>query len=70
MTAHLPFALASLLAAFAGHPDLATLAVNVSGRSFDEPGLPHYIQHHLAHFGVDMAQGYHLHRLSAKLPPL
>ncbi|MEW6120609.1 MAG: EAL domain-containing protein [Pseudomonadota bacterium] len=41
------------VAVLAGHPDLAALAVNISGRSFDEPGLPHYIQHHLAHFGVE-----------------
>lgn len=41
------------IAVLAGNPDLAALAVNVSGRSFDEPGLPHYIQYQLAHFGVE-----------------
>lgn len=40
------------IATLARHPDLAALAVNVSGRSFDEPGLPHYIQSHLAAHGV------------------
>ncbi len=40
------------IATLAGRPELAALAVNVSGRSFDEPGLPHFIQHQLAHFGV------------------
>jgi diguanylate cyclase (GGDEF)-like protein/PAS domain S-box-containing protein len=34
-------------------PDLPALAINISGRSFDEPGLAHYIQQHLAHHGVD-----------------
>lgn len=41
------------IATLAGHPGLAALAINISGRSFDEPGLPHYIQHHLAHYGVE-----------------
>jgi diguanylate cyclase (GGDEF)-like protein/PAS domain S-box-containing protein len=41
------------IAVLAGNPDLAALAVNISGRSFDEPGLPHYIQHQLVHFGVE-----------------
>ena len=41
------------IAVLAGNPDLTALAVNVSGRSFDEPGLPHYIQHQLVHFGVE-----------------
>lgn len=36
----------------AGHPDLAALAVNISGRSFDEPTLPHYIQEQLQTHGV------------------
>ncbi|MFW5452152.1 EAL and GGDEF domain-containing protein [Thioalkalivibrio sulfidiphilus] len=37
----------------AGHPDLPALAVNVSGRSFDEPGLPQYIQDLLARHDVE-----------------
>lgn len=41
------------IATLAGHTELAALAINISGRSFDEPGLPHYIQHHLAHYGVE-----------------
>lgn len=41
------------IAILAGNPGLSALAVNVSGRSFDDPGLPHYIQHQLAHFGVE-----------------
>jgi diguanylate cyclase (GGDEF)-like protein/PAS domain S-box-containing protein len=36
----------------ARHPDLAALAVNVSGRSFDEPGLPRFIQEQLGLLGV------------------
>ena len=36
----------------ARHPELAALAVNVSGRSFDEPALPHYIQEQLKVHGV------------------
>ncbi|MFN3545216.1 MAG: PAS domain S-box protein [Thiobacillus sp.] len=36
----------------ARHPELAALAVNVSGRSFDEPTLPHYIQEQLQRRGV------------------
>lgn len=36
----------------ADHPDLAALAVNISGRSFDEPTLPHYIQEQLQAHGV------------------
>ncbi|WP_018954754.1 EAL and GGDEF domain-containing protein [Thioalkalivibrio sulfidiphilus] len=37
----------------AGHPDLPALAVNVSGRSFDEPGLPQYIQDLLKRHDVE-----------------
>ncbi|MEW6416124.1 MAG: EAL domain-containing protein [Pseudomonadota bacterium] len=40
------------IAALAKHPELAALAVNVSGRSFDEPTLPHYIQEQLQAHGV------------------
>jgi diguanylate cyclase (GGDEF)-like protein/PAS domain S-box-containing protein len=36
----------------AQHPDLAALAVNVSGRSFDEPALPRYIHEQLEQHGV------------------
>jgi len=36
----------------AQHPDLAALAVNVSGRSFDEPSLPRYIHEALEQHGV------------------
>lgn len=41
------------IAVLADNPALAALAINVSGRSFDEPGLPHYIQHQLAQHGVE-----------------
>lgn len=37
----------------ATHPNLRALAVNVSGRSFDEPGLPQYIQDLLKRHGVE-----------------
>lgn len=40
------------IATLARHPELAALAVNVSGRSFDEPTLPHYIQEQLKLHGV------------------
>lgn len=33
-------------------PDLPSLAVNISGRSFDEPSLPHYIAEQLQAFNV------------------
>ena len=36
----------------AHHPDLAALAVNISGRSFDEPDLPRYIHEQLERQGV------------------
>ena len=36
----------------ASSPDIPSLAVNISGRSFDEPGLPQYIADHLAQFKV------------------
>ncbi|KVW99618.1 EAL domain-containing protein [Thiobacillus denitrificans] len=36
----------------AQHPDLAALAVNVSGRSFDEPNLPRYIHEQLEQHDV------------------
>lgn len=38
--------------ALARHPDLAALAVNVSGRSFDDPALPRYIHEQLEQHGV------------------
>lgn len=41
------------IATLARHPGLAALAVNVSGRSFDEPTLPHYIQAQLQEHDVD-----------------
>ncbi len=34
-------------------PDMPPLAVNISGRSFDEPSLPHYIAEMLVNQGVD-----------------
>ncbi len=34
------------------HPEVPALAVNISGRSFDEPGLPQYIQELLEAEGV------------------
>lgn len=34
------------------HPEVPALAVNISGRSFDEPGLPQYIQELLEAGGV------------------
>lgn len=37
----------------ARYPQLPALAVNISGRSFDEPGLPQYIQNLLASHSVD-----------------
>ncbi|HSP00431.1 MAG TPA: EAL domain-containing protein, partial [Thioalkalivibrio sp.] len=37
----------------AAHPELRALAVNVSGRSFDEAGLPQYIQDLLKRHGVE-----------------
>ena len=40
------------IATLARHPELAALAVNVSGRSFDEPTLPHFIQEQLQRHGV------------------
>lgn len=33
-------------------PEVPSLAVNISGRSFDEPTLPHYITEQLRQFGV------------------
>ncbi|PKO73696.1 MAG: hypothetical protein CVU23_01350, partial [Betaproteobacteria bacterium HGW-Betaproteobacteria-17] len=36
----------------AQHPGLAALAVNVSGRSFDDPALPRYIHEQLEQHGV------------------
>lgn len=35
------------------HPHLQALAINVSGRSVDEPSLPHYITAQLDEYGVD-----------------
>ncbi|WP_290636864.1 EAL domain-containing protein [Aquisalimonas sp.] len=35
------------------HPSVPALAVNVSGRSIDEPGLPHFIRESLEQHGVD-----------------
>lgn len=36
----------------ASSKDIPSLAVNISGRSFDEPGLPQYIADQLTHFKV------------------
>lgn len=40
------------IATLARHPELAALAVNVSGRSFDEPSLPRYIHMQLEQHDV------------------
>lgn len=41
------------IALLAQHPDLPPLAVNISGRSFDEPSLPLYIKDKIIHYGID-----------------
>lgn len=41
------------IALLQSRPALPALAINISGRSFDEPGLAHYIQQHLAQHGVN-----------------
>lgn len=41
------------IALLARSPDIPALAVNISGRSFDEPNLPHYIGELLEHNGVE-----------------
>lgn len=38
------------------HPTLPPIAVNLSGRSFDEPSLPHYIKERVIHYGIDPAR--------------
>lgn len=40
------------IALLALYPELPTLAVNISGRSFDEPSLPDYINGKLNHYGI------------------
>lgn len=35
------------------HPELPPLAVNISGRSFDEPSLPLYIKEKIIHYGIN-----------------
>ncbi|WP_019584388.1 EAL domain-containing protein [Thioalkalivibrio sp. ALE16] len=37
----------------AGDPAIPGIAINISGRSFDEPGLPQYIAHQLEQQGVE-----------------
>ena len=41
------------IALLALHPELPTLAVNISGRSFDEPSLPDYIKGKLNHYDIN-----------------
>ncbi|WP_018993756.1 EAL domain-containing protein [Thioalkalivibrio sp. ALgr1] len=41
------------IAHLAGHPELPGIAINISGRSFDEPGLPQYITNELSQQGVN-----------------
>jgi len=41
------------IALLATSPDVPSLAVNISGRSFDEPTLPHYIAEQLKAYGVE-----------------
>lgn len=45
--------LAKSIAVLAQYPDLPGLAVNISGRSFDEPSLPSYIRNQLIAYTVD-----------------
>lgn len=49
------------IALLARSPNIPSLAVNISGRSFDEPSLPQYIAEHLEHFRVEP------HRLMVEL---
>ncbi|HBV22027.1 MAG TPA: EAL domain-containing protein, partial [Nitrosomonas sp.] len=44
------------IALLALYPELPTLAVNISGRSFDEPSLPDYINGKLNHYGINPAR--------------
>jgi diguanylate cyclase (GGDEF)-like protein len=41
------------IALLAQYPKLPSLAVNISGRSFDEPSLPIYIRERLSHYAID-----------------
>lgn len=41
------------IARLARHPELPGIAINISGRSFDEPGLPQYIENELNQQQVD-----------------
>ncbi|WP_019623691.1 sensor domain-containing protein [Thioalkalivibrio thiocyanoxidans] len=41
------------IARLAAHPELPGIAINISGRSFDEPGLPQYIERELSQQQVD-----------------
>jgi len=45
--------LSESVALLARSPEIPALAVNISGRSFDEPTLPQYISELLAHHGVE-----------------
>jgi len=45
--------LAKSIAQLAKYPELPALAVNISGRSFDEPSLPEYIRQQLNKHGID-----------------
>ena len=48
--------LAKSIALLAQYPGLSALAVNISGRSFDEPSLPDYIREQLLSHNVDPAR--------------
>ena len=44
------------IALLAQHPELTALAVNISGRSFDEPSLPDFIKEKINHYDINPAR--------------